>query len=141
MAIHNKLILIVEANAGDVRLFREAFTEIGARHDIIVANDGDAVLELLAAKSSAGTARLPDVIFLALRLPKVSAAEVLSKIKNDPLWGAIPLVVFYNSAAPAEIAEAEHLGADCCVHRPEDFDEFCDLLIELDRRWLASPAR
>lgn len=140
MTNQNKLILIVEGNPGDLRLFREALVEIGSRHEIVVAKDGDDALERLCPTSSAVPALAPDILFLALNLPKKGAQRVLEKVKNDSDLRAIPVVVFYNSAAPAEIAEAYRLRADSCVYRPDEFDQLCQLLSDIDHRWLSDGA-
>ena len=76
-------ILLVEDNAGDVRLTEEALKEDKVLLNLHVARDGVAAVEFLRQKGKYENAPRPDLILLDLNLPKKDGREVLAEIKED----------------------------------------------------------
>ena len=77
-----KRVLIVEDNAGDVELIKEALC-INEGYDIKVINNGEDAIEFLKLEDDYVNKTLPDLILLDLNLPKADGKEVLHFIKND----------------------------------------------------------
>ena len=71
-------ILLVEDNAGDVRLTEEALKEGKVRNHLTVARDGVEALEFLQRRGAHVAARTPDLILLDLNLPRKDGREVLA---------------------------------------------------------------
>ena len=93
-------ILLVEDNAGDVRLMREAFREISAPHRLSVVGTGRGALQFLRREEEYKEAPRPDLVLLDLKLPDLHGLEVLAAIKNDSALRRIPAVVFSSSSEP-----------------------------------------
>lgn len=55
---------------------------------------------------------IPDLILLDIILPGMSGFEVLKKIKADPKYEGISVIIFSNLGQDHEITEARELGAD-----------------------------
>jgi CheY-like chemotaxis protein len=91
-AVRPKNVLLVDDNASDVRLFREALNSCPTQLLVRLAADGEAALNLLFQEHYE-----PDLIILDLNLPKISGYEVLRRVKESPLQQT-PIVVF--SSAP-----------------------------------------
>ena len=71
-------ILLVEDNAGDVRLTQEVLKNSKVRNTLIVASNGQEALNCLAqAGEICGTSVRPDLILLDLNLPVMDGREVL----------------------------------------------------------------
>lgn len=68
------------------------------------AMDGEAALGELAAFR-------PSVILLDIILPKMNGFEFLSKVKPDPKYADIPVVVLSNLSQEEDIRRARDLGA------------------------------
>ena len=77
-------ILLVEDNAGDVRLMMETFREGRICKQIFVVEDGVEALALLRHDGKYGSIPCPDLILLDLNLPRKSGQELLAEIKQDP---------------------------------------------------------
>lgn len=130
-------ILLVEDNAGDVRLTREALKEGKVGNSLTVAPDGVEALAILRQEGRyAGEAR-PDLILLDLNLPKKDGREVLAEIKDNPALRRIPVVVLTTSKAEEDIVRTYDLHANCYITKPVDFDKFVAVVRSIDDFWLS----
>jgi two-component system, chemotaxis family, response regulator Rcp1 len=125
-------ILLVEDNAADVRLTREALREGKVRNNLRVARDGEEALAMLRRE---GEPR-PDLILLDLNLPRRDGREVLKEIKSDPSLMTIPVVVLTTSGAEADIVKSYSLHANCYITKPVDLDQFITVVKSIDDFWL-----
>jgi chemotaxis family two-component system response regulator Rcp1 len=91
-----KKILLIEDNAGDVFLIRQALAEAPTPMGISVAIDGQQALQLLSNREFQ-----PNLIILDLNDPKIPGIALLEQCKP-----AAPVVVFTSSANPAEMQRA-----------------------------------
>ena len=130
-------ILLVEDNAGDVRLTREVLRDSKVRNNLIVANNGQEALACLRKQGKfAGTVR-PDLILLDLNLPVKDGREVLAEIKDDPNLKRIPVVILTTSKAEEDILKTYNLHANCYVTKPVDLEQFVKVVKSLEDFWLA----
>jgi CheY-like chemotaxis protein len=130
------VILLVEDNAGDVRLTREALHEGKVANQLIVAADGVEALAVLHRAGSHANAPRPDLILLDLNLPKKDGRDVLAEIKQDPDLRRIPVVVLTTSKAEEDILRTYDLHANCYITKPVDFDKFVSVVKTIDEFWL-----
>jgi len=108
-------ILLVEDNAGDIRLMEEALKEIETKHHLSVIKDGVDVLAFLRNEEGYQQSPRPDLIFLDLNLPKKDGREVLNEVKNDPDLKRIPIIVFTTSNREEDILETYNSHANCFI--------------------------
>lgn len=97
-----KKILIAEdnpviANAYRFKLQAEGFTAE-------IAPEGHAALRLAETFK-------PDLVLLDLQLPGLSGEEVLKKLRSQPQYSAVPVIVFTQVYAPDLIEKAWKAGA------------------------------
>ena len=78
----------------------------------------------------------PKVVFLDLKLPKVSGLEVLRQLKGDEKTRSIPVVIVTSSREDPDIKQAYALGANSYVVKPVDFDKFDEAITKLGLYWL-----
>jgi len=128
-------VLLVEDNAGDVRLTEEALTEGKLAVRLTVARDGLEAMEILHQRNGNAAARRPDLILLDLNLPKMDGRQVLQEIKNDPNLMSIPVVVLTTSAADADILTTYGAHANCYITKPVDMDRFISIVLLLEEFW------
>lgn len=133
-----KTVLLVEDNTDDERLMLRALSMNGQRTNLLVARDGEEAIRLLLGDdSSNGATQLrPALIILDWKLPKLSGAEVLRRLRSDSRTRAIPVVVLSMSDERSDILEAYGAGANSYVRKSIDFDEFIDSLRQLEQYWL-----
>ncbi len=129
-------ILLVEDNAGDVRLTREALLEADVAVDLVAVPDGEQALEYLRGEGEHAGAPRPDLILLDLNLPRKDGREVLEEIKADPGLRSIPVVVLTSSESEKDILRAYELHANCYVSKPVDLGQFLDVVKAIEGFWV-----
>jgi two-component system response regulator len=134
MASEPKTILLVEDNADDEQLTLRAMRQSDVPNIIRVARDGAEALDQLFGATA--STRLPDLVLLDLKLPKVSGLEVLHRIRLEEKTRSLPIVVLTSSDEEKDIVESYNLGANSYIRKPVDFDEFIDAVRQLGLYWL-----
>lgn len=127
-------IMLIEDNAGDVRLTQEALKENKVHNNLLVMRDGESALKFLSQKPPGAR---PDLILLDLNLPGMNGQEVLSKLKSNPDTQSIPVVVLTTSRAEEDIARSYSLHANCYVTKPVDLTQFFTIVRAVDSFWLS----
>lgn len=135
MAIEPKTILLVEDNADDEHLTLRAMRQSEVPNIIRVARDGAEAIEHLFGDGA--SRRLPDLILLDLKLPKISGREVLQRIRSEASTRTLPVVILTSSDEERDIVESYSLGANSYIRKPVDFDEFIDAVKQLGLYWLS----
>jgi chemotaxis family two-component system response regulator Rcp1 len=128
-------ILLVEDNAGDIRLTMEAFKESRLATHVSVVRDGEEALAFLRKEGAYACAPRPALMLLDLNMPKKDGREVLREVKGDPKLQSIPIIILTTSPDPADVANSYGLRADWCIQKPAGYDEFLALIHQLDSHW------
>ena len=114
-------ILLVEDNAGDVELTREALAVGKVSNTLEVVADGIEAIAYLRRQGKYAAATRPDLVLLDLNLPRKDGREVLAEIKADEELRAIPVVVLTTSKADEDILKSYQLYANSYISKPVDF--------------------
>ncbi len=125
-------ILLVEDNPGDVRLTREALKEGGF---LMVVPDGEQAMRYLNKEAPYQNVFTPDLIFMDLNLPRLDGREVLKRIKTDPRFKTIPVVILTTSEAVKDIRYSYELHANCYITKPVDISQFIDVIKSIENFW------
>jgi CheY-like chemotaxis protein len=129
-------ILLVEDNAGDVRLTQEALREGKIVNRVSVVRDGEEALDFLNRRGTFLEAERPDLVLLDLNLPKKDGREVLAEVKGDPHLRRIPVIVLTTSGADRDVLLSYDLNANCYVKKPIEYDEFMHAVRGIENFWL-----
>jgi len=129
-------ILLVEDDAGDELITREAFEHNKLQNRLHVARDGEEGLNYLYQRGAYQGAPRPDLILLDLNLPKYDGRQLLEKIKSDPDLSRIPVVVLTTSSAEEDILRSYKLHANAYVTKPVDLDQFINAVRQIDEFFL-----
>jgi two-component system, response regulator len=135
--MNDRRILIVEDNPDDESLTQRGLRKADA--EIVVAHDGALALEALAAMD-----RLPDLVLLDLKLPKIDGSEVLRQLRNDARTSRLCVVVFTSSSEPGDISRCYALGCNSYVIKPVTYEDYIEAVRGVAAYWLGlnvSPAR
>ena len=125
-------VLLVEDDAGDVLLIREAFEHNKVHNNLEVVSDGVEAIAYLRRECEHADARRPDLVLLDLNLPRKDGREVLAEVKEDPDLRRIPVVVLTTSKAEEDVLRSYDLHANAYVTKPVDFDRFIEVVRQID---------
>src|SRR6185295_15712294 len=129
-------ILLIEDNAGDARLAKEALRDAKVRNNLTWIADGIDALAYLRREGKHDKAPRPDLILLDLNLTRKAGREVLSEIKSDERIKRIPVVILTTSQAEEDVLRAYHLNANCYIPKPVDLDQFIRVVKTIEDFWL-----
>jgi CheY-like chemotaxis protein len=137
--VEDKIILLVEDNADDEKLTLRALKKNNIRNEVVVARNGVEALDYLFA-TGAYVGRdlnvMPQVIFLDLKLPKLSGLEVLRRLRSDERTKLLPVVILTSSIEEQDRIDGYGLGANSYVRKPVDFTQFNEAARQLGLYWL-----
>jgi len=106
-------ILVVDDEQVNLELISAVFSD-NPNILVFTATDGSEALEFLKE-------RIPDVIVLDIRMPKVTGLEVLNYLKSNPATSSIPVIIL--SGDEQEKKKALNQGASDFVSKPFDAEE------------------
>ena len=125
-------VLLVEDDAGDVLLIREAFEHNKVHNNLVVVSDGVEAIQYLRREGEYANAVRPDLVLLDLNLPRKDGREVLAEVKGDAALRSIPVVVLTTSRAEEDILRSYDLHANAYVTKPVDFGRFIEVVRQID---------
>jgi len=130
-------ILLVEDDAGDVELILAALAKSNLANEVVVARDGAEALDYLHRRGEfqSRPPANPAVIFLDLKMPGVDGLEVLRQIKSKDELNTVPVVILTSSRDETGLAQCYQLGANSCVVKPVDFQQFAEAIGQLGMFW------
>ncbi len=132
-------VLLVEDDQNDAELALRALKKNNLANNVFVVSDGEEALEFIFATGRYSTRDIavpPKVIFLDLKLPKVSGIEVLRKIRSDEKTKFIPVVVVTSSQESQDIKECYALGVNSYIQKPIVFEDFVNAISAAGLYWL-----
>ncbi len=129
-------ILLVEDDDDHAELMVRALEVHGWADDVTRLGDGEKALRYLLGDDRGEFGRLPDLIFLDLRLPRVDGLEVLRQVKALPRLKQIPVVVMTTSDASSDVARAYEHHANAYVVKPVDSEQLDRMVGDASTFWL-----
>jgi len=130
-------ILLIEDCHEDADLAIRVLKQDNPATRIKVVYDGVEALEYLFNES--GNSRkhaLPKVIFLDVKLPRLSGPQVLKKLKSHESTRTIPVVIMSSSNQAQDVTECYSFGANSYLVKPIDFQKYQAMVVNASRYWL-----
>ena len=129
-------ILLVEDNPMDLDLTLQALQEHSVANPIVACRDGEEALRYIEEHRLPTDSRIPILVLLDLRLPKVDGIEVLRQARASPVWKQVPFVVMTTSRENRDIEAAYQLGVNSYIVKPVDFQTFTEVVKTIKVYWL-----
>ena len=134
-----KLIMLVEDSPDDEELTTRALRQAKIANEIVVARDGAEAVDFLfgeGAHAGRDLSRMPAVILLDLKLPKLSGLDVLTRLRADPRTKLIPTVILTSSSEDEDMLRSYQSGANSYVRKPIEFSAFANAVTQLGMYWM-----
>jgi CheY-like chemotaxis protein len=121
MTGNKKTILIVDDDAEDRLLLKDAFDELHYGDKIHFEENGEKAIRYLqdCVKSDC----TPELIILDLNMPKLNGRQTLQWIKNQPELAHITTLIYSTSLNHIEKEECMALGAHSYIVKPISYKE------------------
>ena len=134
----DRYILLVEDNPDDEELTLLSLRKNPLAHEVVVVRDGVEAIDYLFASgqySGRDVSRIPTVILLDLKLPKLDGLGVLKRLRADERTRNLPVVVLTSSSQDADVIASYNLGANSYVRKPVEFGAFVEAVSTLGLYW------
>ncbi len=137
--MNTKQILLVEDNPDDVALTMRALKKNNIANEVVVAKDGVEALDYLfgtGAYAGRDVGKIPAVVLLDLKLPRIDGLEVLERLRKDERTKLTPVVILTSSKEEQDLIRGYRLGANSYIRKPVDFIQFSEAVRQLGLYWL-----
>ena len=116
-------ILAAEDDEDDQMLLQNVFEEDGYKAKLEFVGNGVELMKKLENIDS-----FPNLILLDLNMPKMDGREALKKIKENPSYAHIPVVIFSTTKNEKEIKLCYELGASSYLVKPSNYSSFLEVI-------------
>jgi CheY-like chemotaxis protein len=131
-------ILIAEDDPDDRQLIQEAFAEAKLVNELRFVENGVDVFEYLgrAGKfSDPASSPWPGLLLLDLNMPCMDGREVLQRLKAEPKYCPIRVIVMTTSKAEEDILRSYQLAAASYITKPVTFESLVNIVRTLGQYW------
>ena len=131
--MNNNPIVIIDDDADDVEMFKQAFGELEVENEIIVFRDGLEFLDFINTMDKKSFF----FILCDINMNNISGLELKQELHDNENWRleCIPFLFFSTSEAPRTINKAYSLNAQGYFVKPNSIDELKDMFHAMIKYW------
>lgn len=122
MNTRDKFILLVDDDEDDRLFFQEVLEDLDHPVQLRTAEHGMDALEQLELNNK------PDAIFLDLNMPVLDGHECLKRIRSNPLYDDIKIIIYSTSYNPETAKVLERDGANHYIRKPSNYLSLIDVI-------------
>ena len=119
-------ILVIEDNVDDSFLLTRQLARANLDDCVTVIGNGRDAWSWLQASSEA-----PLAIFIDLHLPGISGIELIKRMKAEPRFHAVPIIVMTGSLNPDDVQTCTDLGVSAYLPKPVELSTFIKIVAHL----------
>ena len=136
--VMGKVILVVDDDADDRELFRDALHETDSSAVYMSACNGQEALDFFRQPDHI----IPDFIFLDINMPRMDGRQCLVRLRQLPRLDKVPIVIFTTLKPGYEGEEYRQLGANLYVTKPMLYAELKKIIRSIiTEEWTTSRLR
>jgi two-component system, response regulator len=131
-------IMLIEDDWEDTNQVLAALSDLRPGIHITVVRDGAEALDCIfgTGRYVNSTPYTPRLILLDLRLPKRDGLDVLRVLRSYVRTKVIPVVILSGSVEERKVVESYELGANSVATKPQDPEQFRQLLRQIVAYWV-----
>ena len=120
------LVLVADDEANLLLLLKDNFEEYG--FEVITAVNGEEALQKTIAEK-------PNMIILDVEMPKLNGFQVCERIRQNPNFKDVPILIFSAYTQPEDIKKGLALGADDYVTKPFKIKDLIATVLSLFHKY------
>jgi CheY-like chemotaxis protein len=124
-------VVVAEDDPDERELLLRAWSRADVSHQLLIVEDGEALLELLRSRKGPVAFVLMDV-----KMPRKDGHEALGEMKQDDHLRGIPVIMLSASKREDDVRRAYDLGAVSYFVKADSIDGMTSLVRLLDSYWL-----
>jgi two-component system response regulator len=129
-------ILLVDDDADCRLLIRDAIAECKVSNAVHEVTNGAEALEFLSQSGPFQGMPRPGLIFLDIEMPGMDGQEALQRIRSNPAFRDIPVVMMTGVSDEAEMHRAAANGANSYTIKPANAEQFLRTVLASTNYWL-----
>jgi CheY-like chemotaxis protein len=136
-------ILLVDDDADCRLLIRDAISDCKVSNSVYEASDGAEALDFLYQRGRFKGMPRPGLIYLDIEMPGLDGQETLKRIRSDPEFREIPIVMMTGVSDEQQMKLAAANGANSYTIKPANAEQFLRTIMASTTYWLSihqSPA-
>ncbi len=119
-----KYCVLIDDDVDDRDIFSIAIDELTEKIEFRSFEGGDIALRSLKETN----ARIPDLIFLDLNMPRMNGKECLALLKSDDKLKVCDVIIYSTSKSPEDKKMAQDLGAKDYIVKPGSITELVTII-------------
>ena len=124
MRTMRKPILVIDDSEFDAELTLRALSQCFNNSPVVVAKSGEEAFAVLSDRTPHTVARQVGLILLDIKMPGADGFELLNRLKANPTYAAIPVLIVTGSTIIDDALRAQTLGAAGFISKQFDFSGF-----------------
>ncbi len=129
-------ILLVDDDPDCRMLVRDAIAASKVANLVYEVKNGMEALEFLGQSGAHANAPRPGLIFLDIEMPGMDGQECLRRIRSNPAFKEIPIVMMTGVSDEAEMQRAAANGANSYTIKPANAEQFLKTVLASTNYWL-----
>ncbi len=128
------VLLLAEDDDGHAELITSSLRDAGVLNEIVRFTDGEEALTFFFGNGKTTPQAVADTAYLLLldiRMPRCDGVTVLKRLKSDPLFRKIPVIMLTTTDDPVEIDRCYLAGCNNYVTKPVKFGELAEKMKKL----------
>jgi len=132
------VILMAEDDEHDIIATKRAWKKNNILNPLYVVRDGVECLDYLYRRgkySEPGSAPLPGILLLDIKMPKLDGMAVLKQIRESEEFKYLPVIILTSSKDEEDRLKSYDLGVNAYIVKPVGFDNFSRAVNAINIFW------
>ncbi|MBP0008402.1 MULTISPECIES: ATP-binding protein [unclassified Roseofilum] len=129
--VNGKRVLVVEDQPYNQALISEILELEGYSVELIA--DGQVMVNTIESPLVTQQ-NLPALILMDVQLPEVDGLELVQRLKANPLWKEVPVIIVTAMAMAGDREQCMKAGADGYLSKPLDFEDVVEVIQQVQHK-------
>ncbi len=130
-------VLLVDDSEDDILIIQRAFKKVRLMNGMNIVRSGQEALDYIyhQGKYSQTKTVTPGLMLLDIQMPDINGFQVLEKLKSDPKYKSLPVVMLTTSSREEDVIKSYENGAVSFITKPANFNDFVKAIEGFEIYW------